>query len=31
MLAPGFIDMHAHSDLALLRDPATTAPRRRKA
>ncbi|MGY1454494.1 N-acyl-D-amino-acid deacylase family protein [Streptomyces sp. SS8] len=25
VLAPGFIDMHAHSDLALLRDPAHTA------
>lgn len=24
-LSPGFIDMHAHSDLALLRDPAHTA------
>ncbi|WP_129287239.1 D-aminoacylase [Streptomyces sp. GZWMJZ-114] len=24
-LAPGFIDMHAHSDLAVLRDPAHTA------
>ncbi|MFI8851365.1 amidohydrolase family protein [Streptomyces sp. NPDC053499] len=24
-LAPGFIDMHAHSDLAILRDPAHTA------
>ncbi|PHQ49553.1 N-acyl-D-amino-acid deacylase [Streptomyces cinnamoneus] len=24
-LAPGFVDMHAHSDLALLRDPAHTA------
>ncbi|MQY14834.1 D-aminoacylase [Streptomyces sp. RB5] len=25
VLAPGFIDMHAHSDLAVLRDPAHTA------
>ncbi|WP_181791295.1 N-acyl-D-amino-acid deacylase family protein, partial [Streptomyces phytophilus] len=25
VLAPGFVDMHAHSDLALLRDPAHTA------